>query len=216
MQELIVQWFTTYAYEPIWVYLGMVVMMTLAAFGLPFPEEIVIVTVGIVCHFARHPELYPPPHPDAVGVNIGVAATMGFISVLASDLVIYFLGRRFGRGLLVRPWFGRQIPASLIERVERWMRRYGFWASGLFRFTPGLRFPGHLACGAMGVPIRKFIAVDGGAALISIPTQIMLIGIYGDTVIEYLKSARTILMILVLGLILILTLRWWRRSHSGR
>ncbi len=210
--QQIIAWFTSYAYEPTWVYLGLFSALCLSSFGFPFPEEIVIVSVGIVCYFAKHPDIYPPPYAGAHGVNIWVTAAMGFVAVLWSDLILFYLGRKFGRKLIERRWFGRSSPSSVLKRVELWMQKYGYWASALFRFTPGLRCAGHLACGAMGVPLSRFIMVDGGAALMSIPLQILLIGFYGETVLSYFKQLRYVLLGIVGCIVLYLSFRAYFRQ----
>jgi membrane protein DedA with SNARE-associated domain len=213
--QLMAQWFTSYAYEPMWIYSGVFVTMFLSSFGFPFPEEIVIVSVGIVGHLARHPDIYPPPYDGAHGVNIWIAAAVGFFAVFWSDLLIYWLGHRFGRRLIEKPWFGRTFPPAILARVKSWMNRYGFWASGLFRFTPGLRCPGHMACGMMGVPFGAFVLVDGGAALLAIPTQILLIGFYGENVLQYLKQFRFVLVGVLLVLAAYFSVRWYLRYRQN-
>ncbi len=173
--------FTNYAYQPYLVYLAMCTMMFLSCFGLPIPEEVTIVGVGVAANIARN---FPPPFEGARGVNVWMAAAIGFLVVILADGLIYYLGRRYGRKFLARPFVAKHCPPKILRRAEAWMRRYGYWASGVFRFTPGLRFPGHLACGMMNVPFNKFILIDGAAALISIPTQIILIGLYGQDVLH--------------------------------
>lgn len=213
--QMIMDWFTAYAYEPLWVYAGMWTIMFLSCFGLPLPEEVVIISVGIVSYLARHPELYPPPYEGAVGVNVWAAACVGFLAVLLSDMLIYVLGKKYGRRFLSHPWIHRNCPHSLLARAEDWMKRYGFWASGLFRFTPGLRFPGHLACGMMGVPFHKFLLVDGGAALLAIPTQILLIGYYGHDVLEQIRAFKFWILVIAGGIMLLFLSRYLYRKHTS-
>ncbi len=74
--------------------------------------------------------------------------------------------------------------------------------AGVFRFTPGLRFPGHFCCGVLGVPAWKFTAIDGTAALLTVPTQVLLVAYYGGKILESFKKFK-ISLVVVLGLILI-------------
>lgn len=213
----IFEWFMDYAYEPYIVYAGIFLIMYASSFGLPLPEEIVIISAGIVAHIAAHPHIYPPPEVGAQSVNLYVTAGLCFVAVFSSDLLIYTLGRVFGGKLLKTPWFSKMIGPDLLSKVMRWMNRYGFWASGIFRFTPGLRFPGHLACGMTRVPLSKFIFIDGGAALLSVPTQILLIGFYGRDVVQYFKEFKYGLFIfLALVVAFFLLKKWFLRSLPGK
>lgn len=214
LEAQILEWFMTYAYEPQMVYVGIFVMMYASSFGLPLPEEIIIISAGIVAHIASHPHLYPPPEGVGPGVNLYFTAGLCFLAVFTSDLLIYFLGRLFGPKLLERRWFRRMIGPGLLKKVMTWMRRYGFWASGIFRFTPGLRFPGHLTCGMTKVPVWKFIMVDGGAALLTVPSQILLVGLYGETVVQYFKDFKLIVFTLLGIFLLFFAYRWYRRKFS--
>jgi membrane protein DedA with SNARE-associated domain len=71
------------------------------------------------------------------------------------------------------------------------------WVCGIFRFTPGIRFPGHLSCGAMGVKWWQFLAVDGFAALVSVPTQVILVAFYGEIITSKFKEFKIILFSLL-------------------
>lgn len=159
--------------------------MLLSAFGLPIPEEIVLISAGFVGHMALHPADYPPPYPGAPSVNIYVLAFVSFVAVMGSDFLIYVLGKKFGPRMFKMKWFARLISENALDRIQRWTRKYGAWAVFAFRFTPGVRFPGHLMCGAMGLSPWRFVGVDMIAAGISVPTQILLVSLYGETILRY-------------------------------
>ncbi len=74
------------------------------------------------------------------------------------------------------------------DRVEDFIRRFGSFAIFLFRFTPGLRFPAHLILGASQVSVIRFLLIDGFAALISVPTQIILIFHFGEPILSRLSQ----------------------------
>lgn len=177
-----------YAYEPTWIYTFLISMMFLSAVGLPFPEEATLVTVGILAYMGMHPKLYPPPFPGAPHVHPETAAIVAFLAVFFADFIIYGIGRMFGRRIFdLKP-----IRAVLSEqnrvKIEEWTQKYGAYACGIFRFTPGLRFPGHLACGMLKFPAWKFALIDGVAAMISVPTQILLLAYYGEDILKFLRQ----------------------------
>ncbi len=201
-----------YAYEPTWVYVFLIGMMFLSAVGLPFPEEATLVSVGILAYMGAHPDKYPPPFPGAPFVHAKTAAVVAFFAVFGADFVIYGIGRLFGRQVF--EW--KPIRAVLSEenrqRIEAWTIKYGAYACGIFRFTPGIRFPGHLACGMLKFPIWKFALIDGIAALISVPTQILLLAHYGETILGFLKQFKiVVLCLLVIATLVFVYKKWIKR-----
>lgn len=191
--EPIFQWLSQFAYQPGMVYLLLIGMMLLSSVGLPLPEEVTLLSVGFLAFIGTHPDKFPPPYPGAPVVEVHLAALIAFLAVFGSDFLIYGIGRRYGRPLLERPGMKRFMPDSAMRKVEEWTAKYGAYACGIFRFTPGLRFPGHLACGILKFPVWKFAAIDGAAALISVPTQIFLIAYYGESILGALKQFKIVL-----------------------
>jgi len=193
-----------YAYEPMWVYIFTVLMMLLSAVGFPIPEEATLVSVGLLAYMGTHPQNYPPPFSGASHVDAETAALVAFLAVFAADFIIYAIGRFFGRKIF--DW--KPIRAILSEenriKIEEWTAKYGAYACGIFRFTPGLRFPGHLACGMLKFPAWKFGLIDGLAASISVPTQILLLAYYGDHILKFLKQFKIGVLCVLLAVVIYL------------
>lgn len=211
--EKIFQILSAYAYSPNYVYLGIIVMMLLSSIGLPLPEEVTLISVGILAFMGAHPHLFPPPFEGAPVVNIHIAAWVSFFAILGSDTLIYGIGRVYGRRVVSHPRMQRMVPPKAFEKVEIWTKKFGIYAVAMFRFTPGVRFPGHLACGILHLPLWKFLAVDSVAALISVPTQVYLIAFYGEAILTKLQEFKYFVA-LVLGTILIFfLLRWIYRRY---
>ena len=191
--EPIFQWLAQYAYQPAVVYMGIFGLMIASGFGMPFPEEATIVSVGLLTYMGAHPEVFPPPHPGASVVNGYEAAAVTFTAILMADILIFSLGRFFGRKLLRKDWFKKLFPENVMVRVEGWMKKYGVYAAFIFRFTPGLRFPAHVAMGISNFPIWQFALVDGFAAALSVPTQILLIYHYGEPILHALQKFKYVI-----------------------
>jgi membrane protein DedA with SNARE-associated domain len=194
IEEYIINFFHNYAYQPEMVYLAVILLMLGSSFGLPLPEELTLVTSGFMAFIGLHPTLFPPPSPEATVVNVHVLAVVAFFAVFGSDLIVYGIGRVYGTRLLRSQFMSRFLKESRREQIERWTGRYGHWAAGMFRFTPGVRFPGHVACGATGLPLWKFAAVDGSAALISVPTQIYLVAYYGKEILAIVQPIKFVIL----------------------
>lgn len=189
--------FSQYAYQPMFVYMFVTLFMLAASFGLPIPEELVLISSGLVAYMAHHPEQYPPPTPGAEGVNIITLCIVSFFAVLGSDTVVYLIGKLFGGKIIKTKFFQKQVAGEGFDRINRWFQKYGSLAAGIFRFTPGLRFPGHLSCGLLGLPMWKFLLVDGAVALISVPTQVYIVGTYGGDILKKIAEFKKYVLIAV-------------------
>ena len=201
-QTPVFQFLSQYAYQPGFVYALIVVMMVASAFGLPLPEEITIISVAILAHMCAHPDRFPPPFMGAPVVNKWTASFICLGAVLISDIVVYQIGQKSGSILTNRPTFKRFFDNGKMLKVKKWTHDYGAWAVFFFRFMPGIRFPGHIFCGLMNIPLWKFIMMDSFAALISIPTQLVFVATYGDELLEHIIKFK----IYVLGLIAIIAI----------
>lgn len=199
----LMNFFAPYAYEPLYVYGFIVVFMLASSFGLPVPEELTLVTAGLVAHMATNPEAFPPPYPGATGVDIWLLCLVCFLSVFLSDVLVFFIGKFFGAKIIKTKFFQKQVAGNGFSKINSWFQKYGGWACGIFRFTPGLRFPGHLSCGLLGIPIWKFMAIDGLAALISVPTQVYFVATYGDIILSKIREFKVLGMSILGALFLI-------------
>ncbi len=184
LSQWVMEWFTIYAYQPEIVYLSVIGLMLLSGFGLPLPEEVVIISSSLLAFMALHPHLYPPPEPGLRGVDVYMLAAVCFFAVLFSDFVVFQLGRTFGHTSM----FQSMVNPRLFRRARFWTTKYGALMVGVFRFIPGIRFPGHLACGALGISPWKFLLVDTLVVILVIPTQVFLIAFFGEDILAFMKK----------------------------
>jgi membrane protein DedA with SNARE-associated domain len=191
IEEVLMVWLTALSHHPIQLYCGIILILFASSFGLPLPEEVVLITSGTVAYLALAEAAETGMSPTMSPYTI---ASVCFFAVLLSDVVVFTLGRKYGLKLLRRGPLGRLLSEINIKKVERWTRSYGPWACGIFRFTPGIRFPGHFMCGALGITYTRFLTVDGLAALVSVPSQVLLIAFYGDAILVYFKTFKVVLI----------------------
>jgi membrane protein DedA with SNARE-associated domain len=191
----LLNFFAPFAYQPFQVYTFVICFMFASSFGLPIPEELTLIAVGLVANMGQHPEIYPPPTPGAQPIGVGTLCLVAFFAVFLSDVLVYLIGKYFGAKIIKTKFFQKQVAGAGWDKVNSWFQRFGGWACGIFRFTPGIRFPGHLSCGLLGIPLWKFCLIDGLAALISVPTQVYLIATYGRIVLSYLKEVKMYILI---------------------
>lgn len=188
-----------YAHSPVLVYSIVSAMMFLSSFGLPIPEEVTIVALGLIVHMGRHPDQYPPPAGVSVSpLNIYTAMAVCFFAIMISDFIVYSLGKKFGTSRWLHKFFRKYLGENSLEKSRTMIHKHRFLVPAIFRFTPGVRFPGHLSCGMMGISPWTFLAADGLAALISVPTQVYLFAHYGEVILSTIKQVKHYALIIAL------------------
>lgn len=202
MEQQILDFFAQYVYQPHIVYAAIFGFMCVCALGVPIPEEVIIVSAGLVGHMALNPQEYPPPYPGAKACDPYTLAVVTFITVVVTDYFIFSIGKYFGYQIIHSQRFKKYFPEDKMIKVRLWAQRYGFFAPGIFRFIPGVRFPGHLMCGALGVKTWVFLIVDGGAALFSVPTQVLLVSFYGRDILMKMRPFKIYFFVAILLIIL--------------
>jgi len=192
--------------EPLLIYAIIFAFMFASSFGLPCPEEVLIVAVGVLAFTLTHSA--GPAEVSWLLSPVPLAITT-FLAVFMSDLLVFFIGRKLRPQLEKIPFFKKRLRRRKDDTVRIWMGKYGHWSAGLFRFTPGMRFPGHMACGMLGVRPLSFALIDGTAALLSVPTQILFIAYFGSKILSFFKIYQVpsmIILTVVVGLIVYLAI----------
>jgi len=139
---------------------GPFIVLLLCGLGLPIPEDIVLVTAGVLGQIDGRSW-------------IEISALM-YAGVLAGDSITFFAGRYFGGWVLTSLWFQRILPPQKQAKVVDFFEKNGSMGLFIARFLPGLRAPIFFTAGSMKVPFIKFIFFDGLAALISVPVFVWL------------------------------------------
>ena len=207
-QQALMTFFSQYAYQPMYVYGFIVVFMLASSYGLPVPEELVLVSAGLVAYMAQVPDKFPPPYPGAQGVDVFTLCIVCFLAVLFSDLQVYLIGKYFGGRIIKTKFFQKQVAGEGFNKINLFFQKYGGFACGIFRFTPGLRFPGHLSCGLLGIPLWKFLAIDILAAGLSVPTQVYFVATYGEIILDKMAEFK----MYVLEVLAVVALVWLLRK----
>jgi membrane protein DedA with SNARE-associated domain len=206
--DSLLAFFSQYAYQPMFVYGFIVCFMIASSFGFPVPEELVLISAGLVAYMSHNQLEFPPPYPGAQGVEIVTLCFVCFIAVLGSDCLVFFIGKFFGARIIKTKFFQKQVAGESFNKINLFFQKYGGLACGIFRFTPGLRFPGHLSCGLLGIPVWKFILIDSIVATLSVPTQVYFVATYGKVILDHLAEFK----LYVLGVVTIIGLCWLGRK----
>lgn len=151
-------------------YLVMFAILIACGFGLPMPEDVILISGGIlashgVTHFS--------------GVVLVCMA-----GVLLGDGIVFSLGKYFGATIKKKALFRRLVSEARDARVRGIIQKYGEKVVFMARFMPGLRTPIFFTCGTYGVSLSRFILLDGFAALISVPLWVYVGFFFGQNLEE--------------------------------
>jgi membrane protein DedA with SNARE-associated domain len=149
-----------------YAYLIMFLILIACGFGLPLPEDIVLVTGGILA--------------GREVTTFGMTFLVTMAGVMIGDSTIFLIGSRAGDRLKKTRFFARLLPPERDAKIQNWYAKYGDKVIFFARFAPGLRMPLFLSAGIYKVPFWKFFLLDGFAALISVPVWIYLGELFGD------------------------------------
>ena len=176
-----------------------------AGLGLPIPEEIPILAAGVLA---------------AEGVvRWWIALPVCLFGVLAGDCVLYWVGRHWGEHILdwrVVRWV---LSREREERLKAAYHRHGVKIVFTARHIVGVRAAAFLTAGIVRLPFGRFLAVDGGAALIGIPLSFGLAFLFTDQLARLVADIHRIeRWVMLVGLVLLagwLGLLAYRRAHRA-
>jgi membrane protein DedA with SNARE-associated domain len=151
-------------------YIVMFGILLACGFGLPMPEDVVLITGGIL---ASH------------GVTqLWLVNIVCMAGVLIGDSTIFWIGRTLGNQVKTKGVFKKVFTESRDATVRKVFDRYGNKVIFMARFMPGLRTPIFMTAGTYHVGFLKFIALDGLAALLSVPMWVYIGFVFGKNLEE--------------------------------
>jgi membrane protein DedA with SNARE-associated domain len=119
--------------------------------GNPVPEDLSLLAGGMIAGMGQ--------------TSIWTALSIGYSGVILGDCVAWAMGRRVG--LQPGGFLSRVVGNRQIARLQRYYDRFGDRTILICRQLPGFRLPCFFIAGATGIPIKRFLWIDGTAALIT-------------------------------------------------
>ena len=132
-----------------WTYLlvGVLAFLETGAFiGLVAPGETTVIVGGVVAGQGE--------------ISLFVLIAITWAAAVAGDLASYTLGRRLGRGWLVRHGERVKITEDRLVQVESFFDRYGGATILIGRFIGFVRAVAPFIAGASKMPLRRFLPYD--------------------------------------------------------
>jgi membrane protein DedA with SNARE-associated domain len=167
---------------------GMFIALLMCGFGLPVPEDVILITGGILAQQQGQP-IWP-------------SVIVAYVGVIIGDGIMFTIGRRLGTRLLDHPRLARLFTPARRTRVEALFTRWGAYAVFAGRFAAGVRAMVFMTAGAMKVRYSLFLIFDSLAAMLSVPLFIWVGSKFGEN-LEAIKRAKLIVFGVCLGLLLI-------------
>lgn len=175
-------------------------LLVACGLGAPISEELVLITGGlVVAHGHGH---------------LAWMLAIGYVGVLAGDLLLYRIGKRVGPAALQNKRLKKILSPKRVAWIEGHFRRHGAKTLFTARFLPGLRAATYLVAGISRFSTRKFIVADALAALISAPLLVLLGFKFGVAVLHEVKLAsRWILLGAAIALLVTVVYKMTKRQR---
>jgi membrane protein DedA with SNARE-associated domain len=132
-------------------------LLILAGIGFPVPEEIPTVALGIWVGSAD-------PN-DKWRALRWFALPVAYLGVILADVLLYWIGRLWGRRLLQHRWLARLAPPDKRQKIEKNFQKYGVNILLMVRWVPAIRSPMFITAGITKLSFPKFLIADAIAAI---------------------------------------------------
>jgi membrane protein DedA with SNARE-associated domain len=164
--------------------------------GLVAPGEIVVVLGGVAAGDGT--------------VALPVLIAIVWACALAGDLLSYAVGKRFGRGILLRHGGGLGITEARLDRVDGFLVKHGAATILVGRFIGLVRALAPFVAGASHMPARRFVppaVVASGLWSAAFCSLGYAFGQSLDTLIPLIERGSVVLAVLAALTLLVMRLR---------
>jgi membrane protein DedA with SNARE-associated domain len=173
-------------------YLGVFLALLASGLGVPIPEELPVITAGIMVGHEDTPLRWYYMLPVVIaGVVIG-------------DGFLYCIGRFWGRRLLEWKWVQRRLPPEKREQIEKNFHDRGIMVLLGARLLPGIRTPIFIMAGMLRVPLSRFLLADALYAIPGVNLLFWLAYMLTDQVVEVYKRVeqyRQLAVVVILSVV---------------
>ena len=141
-------------------YVGIFILLILGEIGLPFPEDATLILSGFLIA-----QKVTKPLPTVVVVYCGL---------LLTDFSLYWVGKKYGRGVIEHKRFHRILSAERLLTLEEKFKKWGIYVVFVGRHFLGIRAQVFLVAGVMRMSTLKFVLADAASAIL---TMMLMVGI---------------------------------------
>jgi membrane protein DedA with SNARE-associated domain len=182
-------------------YVGVFAALICSGFGLPIPEELPVLTAGVLCgHADTLAEGKTALDPDRL--HWYVMLPVCILGVVIGDGILYGIGRVWGPRLLESQWVQRKLlPPDKRAKIEKNFHDRGVLILLTARVTPGIRSPIFLMAGVLRVPLARFLLADGLYAVPGVSTMFFLAYFLTDQVLEVFNAVDRYRPLVIVGVL---------------
>jgi membrane protein DedA with SNARE-associated domain len=201
MFESILNQFSTY--PPVWIYITLFLFAFVENVFPPSPSDLVIVIGGTLVGTG-----------DLSFILSLIFATLGSIT---GFMLMFYIGSTVDRKVIHSGRF-KFIPVDAIEKVEIWLRKYGYAVIVANRFMPGTRAVISFFAGISNLEAKKTIFLCFISALAWNILMLYLGFVFGDNVAkvdEYLTTYSNIVIVVTILIILFFVFRFFLRKRKS-
>jgi len=186
-----------------WGYPAFLILLCATGIGSPIPEDLLLLSGGYLI---------------SAGVfSWQLALPLALIGVVASDLMLYGLGRRM-RTRKLSGWAERIIPMARLQRSAPWFAKAGAAAVLCARLVPGTRAIVFISAGLQGIRPALFLAFDVLGSLIWVPLLLWIGTAIGEEIggLSALLAgiSRAAFWVVLAAVLLLVAWRVWRTEES--
>lgn len=162
-------------------YLGILLALLASGLGFPIPEELPVITAGILVG-----------HEDTT-LRWYVMLPVVVAGVVIGDGFLYGIGRIWGTRLLDLGWVKRKlVTPEKRAQIEKNFHDRGIMILLGARLLPGIRTPIFIMAGVLRVPLGRFLLADGLYAIPGVNLLFWLSYLLTDQVLETYKLMRNV------------------------
>ena len=137
-------------------------------------------------------------------VGPATAITACVAGIFAGDILLFWLGRLFGRAAIVRAPLKWLVNDADLRRASQWISKRGAWVIFASRFLPGARLPTYVAAGVLDTSFPWFAAWFALAVAVWTPILVGISALAGAAGVERFASwQRSGALLFVMGSALI-------------
>jgi membrane protein DedA with SNARE-associated domain len=188
-----------------WGYLGVVLFVFAGNFGIPVPEETVLLVAGFVA--------------GRGDLDLRTLYVVGIASAVAGDCCGFAFGRTGGQRLFDRLSQRFKFVRDRYAHLQNFFAVHGTKAVFMARFVAGARFLAGPIAGAAGMPFWRFLGWNMLGALIWCSLVITVGYLVGDELEWVLAEAHSAGHWIALALLVAfagILLFWWREHQQSR
>lgn len=182
--------------HPVALYFLLTGILLLCGFGLPLPEDVVLITGGYLAYSGY--------------MDIRIFIIVAMAGVLLGDSSMFMIGKKTGSSILNHRFLSKFIQPFHIKKARAVIEKHHDRIFFIARFIPGFRSAIFFTGGALKTKFMKFFLYDGLAALISVPALVLgsyFGGEYIDQVFKVAKGVQTTLVVLSTLVVIFLAIR---------